>query len=86
VREKNKKLFSQIDKYERQGLTSGEEALLFTELVTSGMVWCLKGARGHYAVRAMELIAQGVIEEPMGLKVLGNHDYRAMQDVDVSGD
>ena len=86
MREKNKKLFNKIDKYEQQQMTSGEEVMLFEELLRNGLVWCLKGTRGHYATRAMELIKEGVLEEPLGLKVLGNHDWRAAQDIDVSGE
>lgn len=86
MKKKNKNLINQIAKYESQGLPPGEEALLFTELLESGMVWSLKGTHGHYATRAMELIREGVIEEPLGLKVLGNHDWRAAQDIDVSGE
>jgi hypothetical protein len=86
MREKHKKLFSKIDKYEKSMLSSGEEVMLFEELLQTGIVWCLKGTRGHYATRAMELIREGVLEEPIGLKVLGNHDWRAAQDIDVSGE
>ena len=88
---KNKSAFGDIDwksidLYEEGRLPLHEEAALFTSLLQSGMVWSLKGKRGHYGMRAMELIAQGVIEEPIGLKALGNHDYRSSSAYDVSGE
>jgi hypothetical protein len=86
VRNKNKQLFSQIDRYESRNLSNREEVELFTELLKSGMVWSLKGTRGHYGERAMEMLREGSIEPPIGLTALGNHDYRAMPMVDVSKD
>lgn len=78
--------WKKIDLYEEGKLPLHEEALLFTSLLQSGIVWSLKGRRGHYGMRAMELINAGVIEEPVGLKTLGNHDYRNANTIDVSGD
>ena len=88
---KNKSAFGdidwkKIDLYEEGKLPPHEEAVLFTRLVENGLVWSLKGKRGHYGMRAMELIREGVIEEPMGLMALGNHDYRCTNTIDVSGD
>ena len=80
---KNKKLVDRLNKYEKLALTSEEEQLLFAELLQTGMVWRLKGVRGQYGERAMELLREGVIEEPIGLKVLGNHDWRGAADIDV---
>ena len=84
VSKQSKRLFSRIENYERGKLTRAEEVLLFAELLESGMVWRLKGKSGHYGARAMELIKEGALEEPLAQKVLGNHDWRASQDLDVS--
>lgn len=80
---KNKKLVDRLNKYEKRALPSDEEQLLFAELLQTGMVWRLRGVRGHYGYRAMELMREGVIEEPIELKVLGNNDWRGAGDIDV---
>ena len=77
--------WKRIDLYEEGTLPLHEEAVLFTSLLQSGAVWTLKGSRGHYGERAMELIELGIVEEPVGLKTLGNLDYRG-NTIDVSGD
>ena len=73
-----------VYQYEDGDLSWDQEVYMFSELLSSGLVWSLKGKRGCYGQRAMDLIKLGVLNEPMDIKTFGNHDYRAMPKKDLT--
>tara|TARA_R100000278_G_scaffold113694_1_gene91932 strand:- start:155 stop:415 length:261 start_codon:yes stop_codon:yes gene_type:complete len=81
---KKKSIMEMVYRYEDGELSWDQEVYMFSELLDSGLVWALKGKRGCYGQRAMELIKQGAIAEPIAHKTFGNHDYRAMPKKDLT--
>jgi hypothetical protein len=60
----NDKIMKMVYRYEEDKLSRNQEIYMFSVLLETGLVWKLKGKRGFYGERAIDLIKEGVLEEP----------------------